>query len=56
MGVSKEIGNWADFAINRSFSMVISMRVAISSSVGLRPISWESSFVVFLMREMVSYR
>merc|ERR1711934_999434 len=37
IGVSREIGNWALLAINRSFSMVISIDSAISSSVGLRP-------------------
>ena len=54
IGVSSEIGNWADLAMKRSFSIVISMLSAISSSVGLRPNSWERVLVVFLMREMVS--
>ncbi len=40
--------------MKRSFSMVISIDSAISSSVGLRPNSWDSTLVVFLIREIVS--
>jgi len=50
MGVSSEIGSWADLAINRSFSMVISMCGDFFFS-GLRPISCESSLVVFFIRD-----
>ena len=54
MGVSREIGSWALLAMKRSFSMVISIDSAISSSVGLRPNSWERTLVVFLILEIVS--
>jgi len=54
MGVSGEIGSWADLAINRS-SMVISMRVAISSSVAYDPFLAKAAWL-FSLSEMVSQR
>ena len=54
MGVSNEIGSCATLTISRNLATVISIDSAISSSVGLRPLSCASFRVIFLSLLMVS--
>ena len=42
MGVSSETGSWETLVISRTFSGVMPISSAISSSAGSRPSSWRS--------------
>ena len=54
MGVSRDIGSWEILWILRIFETGISIRPAISSTVGSRPSSWTSIRVVRVSLLMVS--